>query len=186
MVRPVWLTVQFGQLLYEMRKINQNHCASVVTRMIKNHLRAVGTHVHLKKSRQSTASAIHKWRPHVAPATHLKRRMGTAQSTSSLGNLKATRKRHSCQQCSPRLRRLSWQTVSMNGYRLEKVCMLRVEVARPLPVCAPNSIAPYPEFVEEIIDVFVGLKLTKCKIISGNFNAHPGYDAGIRLANMVL
>jgi len=105
MVRPVWLTVQFGQLLYEMRKINQNHCASVVTRMIKNHLRAVGTHVHLKKSRQSTASAIHKWRPHVAPATHLKRRMGTAQSTSSLGNLKATRKRHSCQQCSPRLRR---------------------------------------------------------------------------------
>jgi len=57
--------------------------------------------------------------------------------------------------------------------------MLMVEVARPLPVCAPNSIAPYPEFVEEIIDVFVGLKLTKCKIVSGNFNAHLGYDAGL-------
>ena len=62
-----------------------------------------GTHVHLKSSRQSTASAIHKWRPHVAPATHLKRRKGTAQITSSLGNLKATRKQQSCQQCSPKL-----------------------------------------------------------------------------------
>jgi len=36
-----------------------------------------------------------KWKPHFAPTMHLGKRMDTAQSASTLGDLKATRKRPS-------------------------------------------------------------------------------------------
>jgi len=44
---------------------------------------------------QYTLSVIYWWRHNVALATHLGRRIGTAQSASTLGNLKATRQRQS-------------------------------------------------------------------------------------------
>jgi len=37
---------------------------------------------------QSPQSAIHNWMPHVAPVTHLGKRMKTSQSDSSLGDLR--------------------------------------------------------------------------------------------------
>jgi len=47
------------------------------------------------KNSRLPPSAIYKWRPLTVPAIHLGRRMMTAQSASTLGDLSATRKRQS-------------------------------------------------------------------------------------------
>jgi len=49
-----------------------------------------------KYSLWSTSSAILKWKPHVAPDMHLGRRMVSAESASTQGDLTGTRKRQSC------------------------------------------------------------------------------------------
>ena len=82
----------FAIYYHEMRKINQNHCASVVAGVNKG-VWALGWGAALKNSRQSPPSATYMWRPHVTPGTHLGRRMETTQSASTLGDLQASRKR---------------------------------------------------------------------------------------------
>jgi len=84
-----------GGYYHESRKINQSTHTSIVAHVTKHRARALGRGDHSKNSRQSLPQPIHKWWPYAVPATHLGRRMGTASSASTLGDLKATRKRQS-------------------------------------------------------------------------------------------
>jgi len=83
-----------GSGYHHMHKSDQNRRASVIARAHKDRAWDLGRRASLKNSRESPPYAIHKWRPHVAP-TRLGRWMETAQSPSTLGDLKATRKRQS-------------------------------------------------------------------------------------------
>ena len=81
--------------VHEMRKSDQNHRSSVVARVTKDRVWALRRAVVRKFATVCSSEAIHKRRPHVAPATHLDRRTGTtqSQSASTLGCVKTTRKR---------------------------------------------------------------------------------------------
>jgi len=99
---PWYLLVPFAKVVVwwaattmKMRKNDQSHCARVVARANKDSARALGRGTRSKNPRQSPPSAIHNWKPRILPPTHLRRRMGTAQSVSTLGDLEATRKRWS-------------------------------------------------------------------------------------------
>ena len=76
-----------------MHKINQNHRASVVAHVTTDRVLAVGKRARSKKSQQLLPLDISKWKPQFAPDMHLGRRMETAQSASTLWDLKGTRKR---------------------------------------------------------------------------------------------
>jgi len=74
-----------------MSKINRNHRPSIVAPISNDPVQALCRRNRSKNSRQSFQSVTHKWRPQVAPVTHLGRRMGTVKS-ASLGELETTRK----------------------------------------------------------------------------------------------
>jgi len=76
--------MKLGQSLPWNAQNIQNHRASVVTRVIKDRALALGRGAPSKNSRQSPPPAIDMCRHQVAPATHLGRKMGRAQSASTL------------------------------------------------------------------------------------------------------
>ena len=76
---------------HKMCKNGQNHRALVIMHTNKDHAWAIGRGARLKNLRQSTPSAIQKWKHHVAPATHLGKQMGRARN-ATLGDLRATLK----------------------------------------------------------------------------------------------
>ena len=84
---PTTGTVFRGCSQQDLLKIIQTHRASVVACVTK--YRGFRQRGPFEKS--ATVSPT-SWRPHVAPAAQLRRRMGTAQSVSTLGDLEITRK----------------------------------------------------------------------------------------------
>ena len=100
-----------------MRKNDQNHCVSVVVCANKGSARALGRGTHSKNPRQSPHQLPTRGGPHVASATHLGRRMGTAQSASTMGDLRATHKR----QFRHRVMSGNWNISSLRGKEHELV-----------------------------------------------------------------
>jgi len=100
-----------------MRKNDQNHRVSVVARANKESARALSRRTHLKNPRQFPHQLSIRGGSYVAPAKHLGRRMGTAQSASTLGDLRATHKR----QFRHKLGIGNWNISSLRGKEYELV-----------------------------------------------------------------
>ena len=79
-----------GVNFHEMHNV-KCHRASVVVRLTKDRVRALGRVVRWKHSRQSPHQ-------HFVTAAHLERKMVTTQSCFTLKDFKSTRKRQSCHQ----------------------------------------------------------------------------------------
>jgi len=67
---------------HEVLKMNQNHRASIVARMTKDRARDLGRRTYSKNSPHVPPPAIHKWRPHVAPAPHMGKLIWAAHCAS--------------------------------------------------------------------------------------------------------
>jgi len=90
-----WHDLQFGPFsAMKCAKTIKNHRAPVVS--VINGFVRFKQRTRLKYSRLYLHDPSTSWRPHFAPATHLGRRKGTAQTAFTQRGLKATSKRQSC------------------------------------------------------------------------------------------
>jgi len=83
----------------------------------KDRTPAISREVRPKNMQQSSTLAIYKWRPHLAPTTHLERLTERAQIASIPDGLEATRKRQSWH----KLMSANWKITSLTGKEHEQL-----------------------------------------------------------------